>query len=652
MILTQVKARDGISIPCGIWDGDKENILYLHGIESHMGWFEDMARRLQTKGFSVYAFDRRGSGLSKEIRGDTKSYKVLMNDIEDVVDSIRTERPGRRLYLMGVCGGGKFAVSFAGYNPKAIDGLILISPAIKTKVTLPLKDKLDVFLSSFLNPAKKIPTPLSDNMFTSNKRYTDFIKNDMLKVRELTARFYRELVMMDLFLAHRIFSLDMPILSILAGDDDIVDNERLKAWHDRLKARDKTLKVFEGCRHFLPFQENVDDVVDFVTRWIEKRRNAPHPRRGEGRIKEVHIMHVSLPLRVKFRHAITSRSESDSVFLKVTLDNGAVGYGESLPREYVTGEKAVSAVGELAGIVRRRVIGHALKTYNEIFSFVDSLGINGNAARCALELALIDAYGKFFNSPVSSIIGPPARERVIYSGVVQAGSALDAMMLTMAFRALGLAYIKVKVGIGDDMKRLKVVRAICGHAANIRVDANCAWTADEAIKRIDAMREYGITAVEQPVAAADFDGLKKVSDAVPETVIADESLCTVSDAKTLARIKACRMFNIRLSKCGGLSNAIRIADIAHKNGIGIQVGCQVGESGILSAGGWHFARLFNDAIFCEGSYGKYLLKEDVTKEDITIRRGGAIDGLSGPGLGVNIREDILNRYAVSKDVIR
>lgn len=271
MRLVEIKARDGISIPCGIWDAGGDIILYLHGIESHMGWFEDMARKLQSKGFAVYAFDRRGSGISKEARGDTESYKTLMNDIEDVVYSIRTRRPDGKLYLMGVCGGGKFAASFAGYRPEEVDGLILISPAIKTKVTLALKDKLDALVSSFLNPAKKIHTPLNDEMFTENKRYADFIKNDPLKLRELTARFYRELVMMDIFLSRRIKSVDMPILSVLAGDDDIVDNEKLKAWHNGLRARDKTLKVFEECRHFLPFDGNVDDVVDFVTRWIKER---------------------------------------------------------------------------------------------------------------------------------------------------------------------------------------------------------------------------------------------------------------------------------------------------------------------------------------------------------------------------------------------
>lgn len=274
MRLVGIKARDGVSIPCGIWDADGENILYLHGIESHMGWFEDMAQKLKERGFCVWAFDRRGSGLSKEERGHVENFKVLLNDIEDVINNIRKERPGRKIYLLGICGGGRFAASFAGYNPKDIDGLIFVAPAIKTKVSLSIKDKLDVLFSSFINPKKKIPAPLRDDMFTANRKYIDFIKNDTLKLHHLTARFYRELVMMDFLLSRRIFGLSIPVLSILAGDDDIVDNEKLTKWHNRLKTRDKTLKLYQGYRHFLPFEENAGEIADFIARWITDRRQA------------------------------------------------------------------------------------------------------------------------------------------------------------------------------------------------------------------------------------------------------------------------------------------------------------------------------------------------------------------------------------------
>ncbi len=271
MRLDQIKARDGVEIPCGIWDAEGDIILYMHGIESHMGWFADMAGKLQDDGFCVYAFDRRGSGLSKEERGHIASYRILINDISDVIGSIRRDYPGRHLFLMGVCGGGRFAADFASFAPEAIDGLILVSPAIKTKVTLPLASKVDVLLNSFISPKKKIPTPLNGDMFTKNERYIKFIKNDTLSLHHLTARFYRELIMMDMALAKKIFSLDIPILTVLAEDDAIINNDAMVKWHEKLKTSDKTLKLFTGCCHFLPFQENVDEIVSFIADWIKIR---------------------------------------------------------------------------------------------------------------------------------------------------------------------------------------------------------------------------------------------------------------------------------------------------------------------------------------------------------------------------------------------
>jgi len=273
MKLIDIKARDGVSIPCGIWEGPDETILYLHGIESHMGWFENMAAGLSEKGFCVYAFDRRGSGLSKEQKGHIDSYKVLLDDISRVIGRIRDDRPGRKIYLMGICGGGRFAVNFIGLKSDSVDGLILISPAIKTKVTLPLREKFDVFLSSFLNPKKKIHTPLRDEMFTKNKERLAFVKDDPLCLHELTARFYREWTLMNLALSRKIFRIDMPVLTVLAEDDAIVDNKAMSRWHGRLVSRDKTLKLFSGCCHFLPFEDNLDEIVNFIADWIKKRRS-------------------------------------------------------------------------------------------------------------------------------------------------------------------------------------------------------------------------------------------------------------------------------------------------------------------------------------------------------------------------------------------
>lgn len=370
-----------------------------------------------------------------------------------------------------------------------------------------------------------------------------------------------------------------------------------------------------------------------------------------ARVKEVHIMHADLPLRIRFKHAITSRTRSGSVFVKVILDDGSLGYGESLPREYVTGETAPGVIDALKAVVRDRVIGFAPRAYADLPYFTERLKIAG-AAKCALELALLDAYGKHFYVPLSSIIGEPQGGNVVYSGVIQASSVASTIGIGLAFRVWGLSFIKVKVGTGDDIKRLKAVRRMFGPRADIRVDANCAWAPDEAIENIRLMRPYRISAVEQPVAAGDHKGLRKVTDSVYEAVIADESLCTVDDAGKLASSGACNIFNIRLSKCGGIFDSVKIARIAMKHGIGVQLGCQVGESSLLSAAGRYFAGLFERIAFCEGSYGRFLLKEDIADKAITMRRGGSVDAPKGPGLGVLVSDKVLDKYVSTKEIIR
>lgn len=369
------------------------------------------------------------------------------------------------------------------------------------------------------------------------------------------------------------------------------------------------------------------------------------------KIKEVLILRADLPLKKKFKHAITTRALSDSVFVKVVLEGGTVGYGESLPREYVTGETSQSVMDGLKKIARNNVVGYGIEDYREVSSLIDGMEIERGAARCALELALLDAYGKAFESPVSSVVGQCIRKDIYYSGVMQAGTVADAIRKSLIFKVFGFKFVKVKVGLGDDIERLRVVRKILGDYVNIRVDANCAWSADEAISRIGEMRQFGISAVEQPVKADDYHELKKVTDSVPEAIVADESLSTIDDAERLSEMAACNIFNIRLSKCGGIINSLRIADIARRNNIGIQLGCQVGESGILSAAGWHFACMSNDISFCEGAYGRYLLKKDITKEDMTIKRGGILPPVTGPGLGINVIDKALDKYIIAREMI-
>jgi L-Ala-D/L-Glu epimerase len=195
-----------------------------------------------------------------------------------------------------------------------------------------------------------------------------------------------------------------------------------------------------------------------------------------------------------------------------------------------------------------------------------------------------------------------------------------------------------------------MVRDHLGFDIDLRVDANSAWSPSEAIHRLKEMEPYRISAVEQPVAKEDFAGLKQVQEAVRIPVIADESLCTEDDAHRLISLGACQGFNIRLSKCGGPGAATRIRQLAEEAGILCQLGCHVGETSILSAAGRHFALTIPHLSYVEGSFSSYLLVRDVIAQPVVFNDGGMAYELPGPGLGIEVMEEVLSELAVSHHV--
>ena len=146
--------------------------------------------------------------------------------------------------------------------------------------------------------------------------------------------------------------------------------------------------------------------------------------------------------------------------------------------------------------------------------------------------------------------------------------------------------------------------------------------------------------------------MKKVRAETGLPVMADESLVTLEQARQLIDQRACDYFNIRLSKCGGITGSLAIAKLAQQAGIKIQVGAQVGETGILSAAGRMFAAHLPALEFAEGSFGAWLLTEDVTFEDVSFGYAGIAPLLRTRGLSVTVKDETLERLAVEKIELR
>lgn len=371
-------------------------------------------------------------------------------------------------------------------------------------------------------------------------------------------------------------------------------------------------------------------------------------------MQALNIFHIRIPFLFPVRHSLAVRECSESLVVRVETETGLSGYGEGTPRGYVTGESISGNIAFFEKSLAPMLAGHVFPDRLSVRQFLGALSAQDDAhknpsAVCALETALLDAAGKSWRQSVSETLGFECKKGdIIYSAVVSMLSLDKFQIYLHMVKQREMRFLKLKVGNESDMARLALARDILGSDIEIRVDANCAWGAEDAIRKIEEMKRYGISAVEQPVAKEDFTGLKKVTESVDVPIIADESLCSVADARRLAEMRACGLFDIRLSKCGGFLNAAKILQTGKEAGIKALLGCHVGETGILSAAGRHFAQCFDELVYIEGSFSSLLLKEDIIQEDLLFGKGGIAPSLKGPGLGITVREDILKRYAVQQ----
>jgi L-Ala-D/L-Glu epimerase len=398
-----------------------------------------------------------------------------------------------------------------------------------------------------------------------------------------------------------------------------------------------------------------------IARQLTRAKRAAAKRQ---RIESITIYQLRIPFHHSFRHALQSREESDAVIVKVTGSDGRTGYGESLPRSYVTGETTDSMIARIREHLAPKIFAESFAPGWETFEYLQSVMpdwtrneteagnvVAWNAAFCAVELALLDWSLRGDHCALADLL-PAARFELIYSGVISADAPGDAAALAKRIARLGLRQIKVKVGTADDFARVAAVRKAVGNDAELRADANAIWSAAEALENLQRLAEFNLQSIEQPVAAADLAGMKQVRDHCGLHVMADESLVTPEQARKLIEQRACDYFNIRLSKCGGIAGSLAIAKLAQDAGIKIQVGAQVGETGILSAAGRTFAAHLPALASAEGSFGTWLLTEDVTFENVAFGLGGRAPLLKTRGLSVTVKEDAVERLATAKHELR
>jgi alpha-beta hydrolase superfamily lysophospholipase len=244
-------------------------LVYLHGIESHAGWFALAAEALQAKGFDVFCLDRRGSGMNRENRGfpsgHVDSFETLHEDIRAFLSEIDDRYES--IYLVGLSWGGKLALSYTLAHPADADGLVLITPGLRSVVTVPLVDKLRITAAQGLNPTLAVATPIEPEMFTTTPAYLDYIRNDPLRLQYASARFFWESNRLDRFVDERMAGDQLPILLFLAGRDRIIDNDGVLEVLAADESPDLDVFTYEDQTHSIQL-DAVDGMVEDITGWL------------------------------------------------------------------------------------------------------------------------------------------------------------------------------------------------------------------------------------------------------------------------------------------------------------------------------------------------------------------------------------------------
>jgi alpha-beta hydrolase superfamily lysophospholipase len=245
--------------------------IYLHGIESHSGWFDVAAELLAARGYPVYSLDRRGSGLNRENRGYISGHVEkgirLVDDIRQAVERARASGTINEIYLIGLSWGGKYVMAYDAAYPDAVDGMILITPGMKPSVDLSMSEKIAVMIDSVFSRTRQHRIPIEPEMFTTTPEHLDYIKNDPLKLHTASAAFLMQSRSMDKLVAKMDDIKRPPMLVFLAGKDRIIDNEATRKLVTRDPARRVTVIDYPDQTHSIQLdapERLVADIVDWV----------------------------------------------------------------------------------------------------------------------------------------------------------------------------------------------------------------------------------------------------------------------------------------------------------------------------------------------------------------------------------------------------
>ena len=353
------------------------------------------------------------------------------------------------------------------------------------------------------------------------------------------------------------------------------------------------------------------------------------------KITNIELGMLRVPLKTPFKTALRTVDTVEDIVVLVRTDSGHTGHGEAPPTAVITGDTHGSIVEAIERHIKPRLIGQDISNLNHICGLIQNSMERNTSAKAAVEIAVYDLWGQLHGAPLYQMLG--GGDPVITTDITISVDHIDKMVAdSIAAVDRGFDSLKIKVGkdIGLDIERVKAIHAAVEGRALLRLDANQGWTAKQAVYAMHALEDAGVLLelLEQPVKAADIEGLKYVTERVHTPVMADESVFGPSQVFDLIQRRAADIINIKLMKTGGISNAVRVADIAALYGVQCMIGCML-ESAISVATAVHLAVAKADAITKVDLDGPSLSRFNPVQGGVVFNES-EITITDAPGLGI------------------
>ncbi|MDN7246157.1 mandelate racemase/muconate lactonizing enzyme family protein [Planococcus shenhongbingii] len=333
-------------------------------------------------------------------------------------------------------------------------------------------------------------------------------------------------------------------------------------------------------------------------------------------IKKVEVKLITTPFNVKFRTSYGAMPTSQShIIVKITDEDGSIGIGEASPLPFFTGESAQMMKLAIERELGPAIIGENVFSVEKIHQKMNAVLYPATGAKSAVDMALWDLKGKKLNAPVYQLLGGEQKSVPVAYAL---GEDVPEQMERMAQQKAkeGFQTIKVKVGLNPekDIKTIKNIRQSVGEDVQIRVDANQGYTVKETLTVLEEIQDLAIEYMEQPVPYWNTDGLAEVRKYSTIPIMADESIHSIHQAMELSKKGAVDLFGIKLIKCAGITNALKIAHIAEAAGIDCVL-ISPWDTQLGTHAGGHLSMVFSNK-YAQELVGPHYLTDDPFASDV------------------------------------